>query len=85
MNDLDRAITMNEQAVTSTPEDYPNRSVMLHCLGSMLQRRFEKTGSMDDLNQAITKNEQAVAIHTAPPSIRIRAADSASKLLIGRD
>src|SRR5579871_6687221 len=58
MDDLNRAITMNEQAVAWTPEDHPNRGAMLTNLGNVLQRRFDRTGSMDDLNRAITTNEQ---------------------------
>ena len=61
MDDLNRAITTNEQAVASTPEDHPNRACNLNDLGNALQSRFERTGSMDDLNRAITTNEQAVA------------------------
>ena len=57
MDDLNRAITMNEQAVTSTPEDHPNRGRTLNNFGSALQSRFERTGSMDDLNRAITTKE----------------------------
>jgi hypothetical protein len=37
MNDLNIAITVNEQAVVSTPEDHPNRGVRLNNLGSVLQ------------------------------------------------
>ena len=61
MDDLDRAITMNEQAVASTPDDHPDRAGRLNNLGIALQSRFERTGSMDDLDRAITTNEQAVA------------------------
>jgi hypothetical protein len=85
MDDLNRAIMTNEQAVASTPKDNPDLAMYLNNLGNGLQRRFKRTGSMDDLNRAIMTNEQAVAIHTAPPSIRIRAAYSASNILIGRD
>ena len=61
MDDLDRAIRTNEQAVASTPDDHPNRGMYLNNLGNALQSRFERTGSMDDLDRAITTNEQAVA------------------------
>ena len=60
MDDLDRAITAIEQAVTSTADNHPDRVMYLNNLGNVLQSRFERTGSMDDLNRAITTNEQAV-------------------------
>ena len=60
MDDLDRAIVTNEQAVESTPDDHPDRAMYLNNLGSALQSRFERTGSMDDLDRAIVTNEQAV-------------------------
>jgi len=61
MDDLNRAITTNEQAVVLTPEDTPNLAMYLNNLGNALISRFERTGSMDDLNRAISTNEQAVA------------------------
>jgi len=42
----------NEQAVALTPEDNRDRGMYLNNLGSALQRRFGRTGSMDDLNRA---------------------------------
>jgi tetratricopeptide (TPR) repeat protein len=83
--DLDRAIKMNEQAVLSTPDDHPIRAMYVNNFGSALQSRFEQRESMDDLERAIKMKEDAVAVRTARPSIRIRAADSVSRLLIGRD
>ena len=62
MDDLDRAIATNEQAVESTPVDHPNRAGTLNNLGTALQSRFERTGSMDDLDRAIVTNEQASRI-----------------------
>ena len=84
MDDLDRAIVINEQAVESTPVDHPNRAIYLNNLGIALQSRFERTGSMDDLDRAITTNEQAVKSDIAPPSIRLKAASSCSDLLISQ-
>ena len=62
MDDLDRAIVTNEQAVESTPDDHPDRAMYLNNLGIALQSRFERTGSMDDLDRAIVTNEQAVEL-----------------------
>ena len=82
---LDRAIASMEQALTLTPMDHPDRVLRFKALGDTLIARFEKTGSIDDLQKAIEMYVQAVAVDTAPPSLRIKAADSASRLLIGRD
>src|SRR5438876_551012 len=60
VDDLDRAITTNEQAVASTPDDHPDHAEFRNNLGNALHCRFERTGSMDDLDRAITTNEQAV-------------------------
>ena len=85
MEDLDRAIVTKEQAVASTPDDHPDRASMLNNLGTTLQSRFERSGSMEDLDRAIATKELAVMTPTAPPSIRVLAADSASQLLVDRD
>ena len=61
MYDLNRAITLNEQAVTFTPKDHPNLYARLSNLGDSLQSRYQQTGSMDDLNRAINNYEQAFA------------------------
>jgi hypothetical protein len=82
VDDLDQAITLKEQAVASTPPDHPDRVERFNSLGSALQRRFERTGSMNDLVQAITSKEKAVVIDIATSSIRLKAARSCSELLI---
>ena len=61
VDDLDRAITMREQAIASTPDDHPDRVWWLNNMGVTLQSRFERTESMDDLERAISMKEQAVA------------------------
>ena len=84
MDDLDRAIVTSEQAVESTPDGHPARAMYLNNLGIALQRRFERTGSMEDLDRAIVTSEQALKSDTAPPSIRLKAASSCSDLLISQ-
>jgi hypothetical protein len=37
MDDLDRAMVMNEQAVKTMPYDHPYRAICLNNLGSALQ------------------------------------------------
>ena len=85
MDDLNAAVEADEKAAKSTPDDHPNRAIRLNNLGIALERRFKREGSKDDLDRAIETIEQAVAIRTAPPSVRIKAASSASRLLIGRN
>ena len=60
MDDLDRAIATQEQAIQLIPVDHSARAMYLNNLGNALQRRFETTGSMDDLDHAIVTKEQAV-------------------------
>jgi hypothetical protein len=84
MEDLERAIMANERAVESTPEGHPDRAGRLNNLGNALQSRFERAGLIEDLERAIAAKEQAFKSDTAPPSIRLKAADSCSDLLIGQ-
>lgn len=57
---------------------------MLNNSGTALQRRFERTKWMTDLDCAIAMKEQAFATLTAPLSIRLKAANSCSDLLISQ-
>jgi hypothetical protein len=60
IDNLNWAITIEEQALESTPEGHLDRAMYLKILGIALQSRFERTRSMDDLDRGITTNEQAV-------------------------
>ena len=84
MEDLDRAIAMNEQAIKSTPDGHPVRATMLGNLGVALQSRFEGTGSIEDLERIIATYEQAFKSDTAPPSVRLKTASFCSNLLISQ-
>jgi tetratricopeptide (TPR) repeat protein len=84
MEDLDRGMAANEQAVKSTPVDHPNRAGRLDNLGYAFQSRFERTGSTDDFDRAIMTKDQAAKSDTASPSIRLKAAESCSDLLISQ-
>jgi len=57
--DLDREITLFEQALRAAPADHPDRPLILSILGSALRIRFEHTGNTADLDRAITFGEQA--------------------------
>ena len=81
MQDLDRAIIVNEEALMLIPDDHPNRALCLTNLAAAYQRRYEQTGSLEELERAIAANDQAFNIETAPPTIRIKAAQLAANLL----
>ena len=58
--DLDRAITVGQEAVDTIPADHPDLLAVLSNLGIALQVRFGRTGRPADLDQAITVGQQAV-------------------------
>ncbi|OJJ69545.1 hypothetical protein ASPBRDRAFT_130524 [Aspergillus brasiliensis CBS 101740] len=60
MNDLNRAIGLNRQAIEETPADHPKRSSFLNNLGIWLGLRFQRTGQMTDINEAVDVAEAAV-------------------------
>ena len=44
MDDLDRAITTNEQAVASTPDDHPDRAMIAQQLGDCTAEQIREDG-----------------------------------------
>jgi hypothetical protein len=46
MQDLEQAIKVAQQAVDSTPVDYPDRAGRLNNLGAKLESRYKRTGQM---------------------------------------
>jgi len=60
MEDLNRAITLQEKAIQSTPENHPILTNQLNNLGSSLSTRFNQMRNLEDLNRAITLQEKAV-------------------------
>ena len=44
---------MANTAVEKTPEDHPNRYIMLNNLGYTLGKRYNRMSNVDDLNRAI--------------------------------
>jgi len=61
VDDIDRAITLEERAIETTTASRDRASVLKN-LGIALQSRFERNASMDDLDRAITAKEQAVEL-----------------------
>lgn len=81
MDDLNRAVEAASMAVDAIPQDRPDRAAILNNLGSWLDTRFDRTGSMDDLNCALSFYTKGWSCHIAPPSIRIRLAQRAARIL----
>ncbi|KAK0729584.1 CHAT domain-containing protein [Lasiosphaeris hirsuta] len=81
INDLNRAVDVTSMAVDATPQDHPDRAGYLNNLGNTLGTRFDRTGSIDDFNRRLSSYKKGWSCHTAPPSIRIRLARAAAKIL----
>jgi hypothetical protein len=85
-DDLDRAITVKEQALTLTLPESPLRVKILLSLAVSLFRRYELAGSLDDFARASDLLEEAALSTTASPALRIHcAAILLSRLLVTRD
>jgi methyl coenzyme M reductase subunit C-like uncharacterized protein (methanogenesis marker protein 7) len=61
MADLNRTVSVADEAVTATLHDHPDQAMYLNNLGNGLGRRFKRTGSIADLNRAVNVLEEAVA------------------------
>ncbi|KAJ5740123.1 hypothetical protein N7533_012907 [Penicillium manginii] len=81
MDDLNHAIEVVDMAVNTTPEDHPDRARRLNNLGNRLNTRSDRTGSMDDLNRALSAYKESWNCCNAAPSIRIRPAQNAARIL----
>ena len=58
--DLERSISVTEDAVQFTPEGHPDRLVRLNNLGDSLSSRYERFGDVVDLERSISLTEDAV-------------------------
>jgi hypothetical protein len=59
--DLARAIAIYEQAIVIMPSNNPLRFEILKCIGDILKRCFDLTGSMGDIDRSIALYEQGLA------------------------
>lgn len=59
IEDLNRAISFQEEAVASSPHD-PNQAAFLNNLGNVLQTRYDQLGELEDLDHAIDVIQRAV-------------------------
>ena len=51
---MEDAISNQQKAVELTPDGHPDKPSRLSNLGSALQRRFERLGSLADMEDAIS-------------------------------
>ena len=58
--DLDRALSLWQEAVRRTPEDAPDLPSILNNLGIGLSAHYARTGRMEDLEEAIRVYQEAV-------------------------
>ncbi|UXY25984.1 CHAT domain-containing tetratricopeptide repeat protein [Streptomyces sp. HUAS TT20] len=79
--DLDEAIRLGREATQATPADHPDRAAMLSNLGAALRERFGRTGDQTDLDEAVSAYVGAWESGSAAPSVRMRAAGAAARLL----
>ncbi|MFF1872809.1 CHAT domain-containing protein [Kitasatospora herbaricolor] len=79
-DDLDEAIGVLESAVEATSEDQPVRVAILSNLGVALLSRFQRSGEIADVKDAASHYASAMAVRSATPMLRIRAARSAALL-----
>ncbi|KAF8810300.1 hypothetical protein BYT27DRAFT_7092307, partial [Phlegmacium glaucopus] len=66
-NDLDEAISLNEQALELFPSAHPDRSFSLTSLANALSKRFDQGGQKSDLDEAISLHRLALELRS--PSI----------------
>src|SRR5271170_4530393 len=60
MEDVDRTILFNEEAIKATTINTPARADYINTLGTALQCRYDRTGSMEDLHRAIAVYEDTL-------------------------
>ena len=62
LENLNRAITIYEQAIELSSEDNPNYAGFLNNLGNALEARFENIESMENLDRVITMKQQTIEL-----------------------
>lgn len=84
LDDLKYSIDVLETAVATTAQDHPNRARYLNNLGDSLSHRFKQDGLPEDLHRMLSSYKQGWCCPTAIPSVRIRSAQRAAKVLISQ-
>ncbi|MEU3097010.1 CHAT domain-containing protein [Streptomyces sp. NPDC006967] len=85
--DLDEAIAASRETIdgTATPKEHPNRALRLYNHGNVLSLRARAHGDDADREAAVAAWLEAADLGTAPPPIRIRAAQAATTALTAVD
>ncbi|KAJ6564551.1 CHAT domain-containing protein [Mycena capillaripes] len=60
MDDLNKSVSMIEDAVQLSPDGHPGKPSILNNLGNSLLARFGRLGNLDDLNKSMLMGEDAV-------------------------
>ncbi|KAK8255727.1 CHAT domain-containing protein [Phyllosticta capitalensis] len=81
VDDLDWAVKVSGDAVDLTPQESPLRAMLLLNLANMLGVQFKRTGLQEDLNRRLECCKTGWNCRNAPPSVRIRLAHEAAKVL----
>jgi tetratricopeptide (TPR) repeat protein len=64
VNDINRAVSVQEDAVCRTPDGHPDKACRLNNLGVFLRVRFERLGDLRDLNESISTTKNS--LHLSP-------------------
>ncbi|KAI1370096.1 CHAT domain-containing protein [Hypoxylon crocopeplum] len=78
---LHRALEFAEMAIDATPQGDRNRESQFGIRGSLLEMRYQRTGSPEDLDAALSLYKEGWNSHIAPPFRRIYQADRAAAIL----
>ncbi|KAJ7612188.1 CHAT domain-containing protein [Roridomyces roridus] len=62
IDDLQRSVSVREDAVRLTPEGHADRASMLSNLGNSLMTHFEQLGSIEDLQRSVSVHEDALCL-----------------------
>ena len=61
-----------QEALDTTPADYPDRAYRLHGLGIRYRDRYQRTGTMADLETAIQRIQEAFNQSSSPVPDRLK-------------
>ncbi|KAJ7835224.1 CHAT domain-containing protein [Mycena leptocephala] len=64
LDDLNKSVSIREDAVCLTPDGHPEKPSLLNNLGNSLLTWFEQLGDLEDLNKSVLSTEDAV--HLTP-------------------
>ncbi len=85
LHDLEASILKAELAVSTTPEDHPNRAAFLNNLGIRLSDRYYRTENMHDLMAALKSLIMSFNLPNALALTRMRAARRAIRILVSAE